>query len=249
MPRYKLIIEYDVSGFSGWQRQENAPSVQQAIEEAILPITGEAAFIQGAGRTDTGVHALGQVAHVDLTKPHSAKKIREGLNHFLGPQGVAILEVEEVDESFHARFSATYRRYVYRIINRRAPLTLEKGRAWQVSKPLNVERLQAAANQLLGQHDFNSFRSAHCQAKDSVRTIDTFQFEQTGDLITASIQAQSFLHNQVRVMMGTIKAVGTGTRSLEDIQRILKAADRRAAGQTAPAHGLYLAEVGYKVLP
>jgi tRNA pseudouridine38-40 synthase len=184
-------------------------------------------------------------ADVDISAPLPVEKIREGLNHFIGDQGASILLVEEVDDTFHARFSATYRRYIYRIINRRAPLVLEANRAWHVTKPLDLTILQEAANALIGRHDFSSFRCVRCQSPDPVRTLDIFRFEQTGELITATIQSRSFLHNQVRAMMGTLRDIGTGSRPVDVIETILAAKDRRAAGQNAPPHGLFLAEVGY----
>jgi tRNA pseudouridine38-40 synthase len=249
MPRYKLTVEYDGSRFSGWQRQRKQPSVQQAIEEAVTALFQEKTLVEGAGRTDAGVHALGQVAHVDLSSTVPDWRIRDGLNHYLRNQGVVILRAERVPPDFHARFSATGRVYEYRILNRRAPLALEASHAWHVIPPLDVEKMQAAANHLLGHHDFTSFRATRCQSPSPVKTLDAFDISQVtmpeGAAVTARVASRSFLHNQVRIMMGTLKQVGEGRLAVKDIPSILEARDRRASGPTAPPQGLYLKSIAY----
>jgi len=251
MPRYKLTIEYEGNRFSGWQRQLNHPSVQGTIEQAIQTIFGEESLVEGAGRTDAGVHALGQVAHVDLARPLAPWRLCDGLNHGLRNQGVAILHAEAALPGFHARFSATGRVYEYRIINQRAPLVLEATRAWHVIPPLDVGNMQVAANHLAGHHDFTSFRATQCQSPSPVKTLDAFDITavttEAGDsvTITARVASRSFLHNQVRIMMGTLKQVGEGRLHPEDIPTILEARDRRVGGPTAPPHGLYLKGIVY----
>lgn len=249
MPRYKLTVEYAGNRFSGWQRQPNQPSVQGTIEQAVKDLFKEDALVEGAGRTDAGVHALGQVAHVDLGCAIPPYRLCDGLNHYLRDQGVVVLYAEAVPPDFHARFSATGRVYEYRILNRRAPLALEAQQTWHVIKPLDVGNMQAAANHLLGHHDFTSFRTALCQAPSPHRTLDAFEITYaptlTGGYITAHIASRSFLHNQVRIMMGTLKLVGEGRLKPDDIPSILKACDRRASGPTAPPHGLYLKSIAY----
>ncbi len=245
MPRYKLTIEYDGTGFVGWQRQDNGPSVQAAVEEAVARFAGEAAHVQAAGRTDAGVHALGQVAHVDLARDWEADVVRDALNHHLRPAPVVIRAAARAADDFHARFSATGRVYLYRIVNRRAPLALERGRAWWVPRPLDAGAMAAAARRLVGRHDFTSFRAAECQAKSPVKTLDALEVARAGETITITARARSFLHRQVRNMVGTLKLVGEGRWSEEDVAAALAARDRAAAGPTAPPEGLYLVSVSY----
>lgn len=245
MPRYKLTIEYDGGPFKGWQRQPDQPSVQRAIEEAVAALTGEAAVVQGAGRTDSGVHALAQVAHVDLARDWSGFRLTEALNHHLRPAPVAVIAAEPVRDDFHARFSAIERVYVYRIVNRRAPLTFEAGTAWRVQVPLDEGAMGAGAAHLVGHHDFTTFRSALCQAKSPVKTVDEVTVTREEDAISIQVRARSFLHNQVRSFVGTLERVGAGRWSAEDVVRALAACDRAACGPVAPPDGLYLAAVRY----
>ncbi|MBV9832879.1 MAG: tRNA pseudouridine(38-40) synthase TruA [Alphaproteobacteria bacterium] len=245
MRRYRLTIEYDGRGFVGWQRQDNGPSVQQALEDAVLGFCGERTQVYGAGRTDAGVHAIGQVAHVDIARPTTTDTVRDALNAHLRPASVSVIAAELVDDAFHARFSATGRRYLYRIVNRRAPLALDAGRAWQVGMPLDVEAMQTAAARLIGRHDFTSFRSAACQARSPVKTLDRLDVTRAGDEIRLEIAARSFLHNQVRIMAGTLKLVGEGKWTAQTVADVLAACDRTRGGPTAPPDGLYLAAVRY----
>ena len=245
MTRYKLTIEYDGRPFVGWQRQANGPSVQQAMEEAVHAFCGETPRVQCAGRTDAGVHALGQVAHVDLERDPPADKLRDAVNYHLKPQPVAVLDAVAVPEDFNARTSAIGRSYRYRIVNRRAPLALEVGRAWHVIRPLDAEAMHAAARELVGHHDFTSFRASECQAKSPEKTLDRLDVTRLGEDIEIAAEARSFLHHQVRNMVGTLKLVGEGKWSAGDVARALKARDRSAAGPTAPADGLYLVAVRY----
>lgn len=245
MTRFKLTLEYDGGGFVGWQRQENGPSVQQAVEEAVRAFCGETVTVHGAGRTDAGVHALGQVAHLDIAKRVTADTVRDALNFHLKPAPIAVLRAEAVGEDFHARFSATGRAYLYRIVNRRAPLTVDRGRAWQVLPPLDAEAMQAAAELLIGRHDFTSFRAALCQAKSPVKTLDRLDVTRTGEEVRIAAHARSFLHHQVRNMVGSLKLVGEGKWAPARVAAALAARDRAAAGPTAPAEGLYLTEVRY----
>ena len=245
MARYRLTIEYDGRPFVGWQRQENGPSIQAALEESIRNFCGETVNVYAAGRTDAGVHALGQVVHIDLERETNPDEIQGALNFHLKPAPVSVLEVAEAAPEFHARFDATARHYLYRIINRRAPLTFQAGLAWRVPVPLDVEAMQAGANFLLGQHDFTTFRSIQCQSKSPVKTLDVFEFTQTGEIIEARLKARSFLHHQVRSMVGTLKLVGEGSWTVEDVQRALDARDRTALGLNAPPDGLYLTKVDY----
>ena len=245
MARYCLTIEYDGRPFVGWQRQENGPSIQAALEEAIEKFCGETVTVFAAGRTDAGVHALGQVVHIDLERETNPDEIQGALNFHLKPAPVAVLEVAEAAPEFHARFDATARHYLYRIINRRAPLTFQAGLAWRVPVPLDVEAMQAGANLLIGKHDFTTFRSIQCQSKSPVKTLDVFEFAQTGEVIEARLKARSFLHHQVRSMVGTLKLVGEGSWTVEDVQRALGARDRTALGLNAPPDGLYLTKVDY----
>jgi len=245
MPRYRLIVEYDGAEFVGWQRQENGLAVQQVIEEAILRFCGERVTIFAAGRTDAGVHALGQVVHFDLAREAEPDTVRDAINFHLRPAAVAVRTAERAAEGFHARFSAVGRAYLYRIANRRAPLALDRGRAWWVPVPLDAEAMHAAARGLIGRHDFTSFRAAECQADSPVKTLSAIEVAQDGDEILVTARARSFLHHQVRNMVGTLKRVGEGKWSAGDVARILAARDRAAAGPTAPACGLYLTEVFY----
>ena len=245
MTRYKLTLEYDGRDFVGWQRQDNGPSVQAALEAAVTGFCGETVTAHAAGRTDSGVHALGQVAHIDIAKDTTADTVRDALNQHLKPAPVAVLVAEAVDDEFHARFSATGRRYLYRIVNRRAPLALERGRAWFVPSPLDTEAMHAAAQALVGQHDFTSFRAAECQAKSPVKTLDRLSVERDGEEVRVQAAARSFLHHQVRNMVGTLRLVGIGKWTAGDVAEALEKRDRAAAGPTAPAEGLYLTEVVY----
>lgn len=245
MTRFKLTLEYDGGVFVGWQRQDNGPSVQQALEEAVTAFCGERARVHGAGRTDAGVHALGQVAHLDLEKPTTAETLRDAVNHHLKPAPVAVLAAEVAAADFHARFSATERRYLYRIVNRRAPLALERGRAWWVPRPLDAAAMHAAAQVLVGKHDFSSFRASECQARSPVKTLTGIEVSRLAETIEIRARAPSFLHHQVRNFAGTLRLVGEGKWSAAKVEAVLAARDRSAAGQTAPAEGLYLTAVGY----
>ena len=245
MPRFKLVLEYDGAPFVGWQRQNNGLSVQEALEDAIFAMTGERATAQGAGRTDAGVHALGQAAHVDLERDWEPFRLAEGLNAHLVSHPVAILGVERVAHDFDARRSALARHYLYRIVNRRAPLTIARGRAWRVKRRLDAEAMHAAAQVLVGRHDFSTFRDAECQAKSPIRTLDRLDVKREGDEVLIEASALSFLHRQVRSMVGSLVDVGLGRSSAADLEAALKAADRSRCGQVAPASGLYLARVDY----
>jgi tRNA pseudouridine38-40 synthase len=243
--RYRITVEYDGGGFVGWQRQANGPSVQAALEEAVRRFCGETVLVEGAGRTDAGVHALGQVAHFDLAKDTTADTVMKAVNFHLKPAPVAVLSAEVAADDFHARFSAVRRAYLYRMVNRRAPLALERGRAWFVPQPLDAEAMHAAAQLLVGRHDFTSFRASECQARSPVKTLDLLSVARTGEVIEIRAAARSFLHHQVRNFVGSLKRVGEGSWTAADLQRALEARDRAAAGPTAPACGLYLTEVGY----
>jgi tRNA pseudouridine38-40 synthase len=243
--RYKLTIEYEGTAFFGWQRQESGPSVQQAIEEAITKFSGETALVYAAGRTDSGVHATGQVAHFDIIKEFPEKNIRDAINFHMRPLPVRILKVESVASDFHARFSAIERAYLYRILNREVSPAIDKDRVWWIARPLDAELMAAGAERLLGRHDFSSFRAAECQADSALKTLDELSVRCEGDEIRITARARSFLHHQVRNMVGTLKMVGEGKWTPDDVTRILLAKDRKQAGQTAPACGLYLTAVGY----
>ena len=246
MPRYKLTIEYDGGGFVGWQRQENGLSVQQVLEEAIKKFCGEATTLFGAGRTDTGVHALGQVAHFDLAEAAETDTVRDALNFHVRPAAISILATELVDDDFHARFSATERAYLYRIINRRSPLTLDKGRAWHVIVPLDSKAMAEAGMALVGFHDFTSFRSVHCQAESAEKTMNHIAVTHQDEEIQLLLRAPSFLHNQVRIIAGTLAWVGEGKWTAGEVVDALAACDRSAAGPTAPPEGLYFLEAIYE---
>jgi tRNA pseudouridine38-40 synthase len=245
MARYKLTLEYDGGPFVGWQRQENGPSVQGALERAVVALTGVASDVTGAGRTDAGVHALGQIAHVDLAKDLRADTVRDALNAHLRPDPIAVIDAEEVDPEFHARFDAIARSYLYRIIDRRPPLTLELGRAWRVPQTLDAEAMHAAAQHLIGKHDFTTFRDAQCQADSPVKTLDAIAVSRHAAEITVNCRARSFLHRQVRSMVGSLVEVGRGKWATGEIAKILAAKDRAACGPVAPPDGLYLVRVEY----
>jgi len=245
MPRYKITIEYDGTPFVGWQMQDNGASVQAAIIQAMTRLTGEETHVFGAGRTDTGVHALGQVAHFDLTKEWRTDKLRDGLNYHLKPDPIAILQVEQVDEEFDARFTAIRRHYLYRIINRRSPLTMDKNYVLLALKPLDVDAMHEAAQLLVGKHDFTTFRSVACQAKSPVKTIDEISVSRYGQEIEVTVSARSFLHHQVRSFVGCLKLVGEGKWRLHDMKQALDAKDRVACGPVVLPDGLYLTRVDY----
>lgn len=246
MPRYKFTLEYDGTCFCGWQRQKTeSHSVQQTIENSLFMITHERVDIMGAGRTDSGVHATGQVAHCDISHDFPPHRLQAALNHYLIPSGVSVLSVEKTEDSFHARFSATRRNYIYRICNRRAPLALERKRAWHVIAPLNIEAMQEAAKSLLGRHDFSAFRDSQCQAPSPIKTLDQFDLYKEQDTVIATLSSRSFLHSQVRIMLGTLKQIGVELWKPYRILEILESRDRRQAGPTAPPYGLYLTHVEY----
>jgi tRNA pseudouridine38-40 synthase len=245
MPRYKIIVEYDGAPFAGWQYQDNAPSVQRAIMTAIEAFSGEKVMVQGAGRTDAGVHALGQVAHFDLASERPTDTIRDALNAHLRPHPVAILSAEIAAGDFDARRSAVRRHYLYRIANRRPDLAIDRGRAWRVSRGLDADAMHAAAQRLVGKHDFTTFRSTECQAKSPKKTLDRLDVSRAGDEIHISAVARSFLHNQVRSMVGSLVLVGDGKWSANDLAAALAARDRSACGPVAPPDGLYLVRVDY----
>lgn len=245
MTRFALTIEYDGTPFVGWQRQANGSSVQQSIEEALEGLCGERVTVHGAGRTDAGVHAVGQVAHIDLSKNWRTDRLRDALNAHLKPELIAILYVREVNSDFEARFSAIRRHYRYIIENRRAPLTLALLRAWHVKWPLNVETMHNAAQKLIGRHDFTTFRASECQANSPIRTLERFDVRRLGDRIEIDVSARSFLHSQVRSMAGSLEHVGSGKWNAEELSYALKARDRKRCGQVAPPHGLYLMAVDY----
>ena len=244
MPKYKITIEYDGSNYVGWQRQDNGISIQESIEKAIIQLTGEKIIIFGAGRTDAGVHALGQVAHFDLKKIFNTDNIRDGLNQYLRPQPISVLKAEEVDDDFHSRFSAKSRTYQYNISNRRAPLTIDKNKSWGVFKKLDVNKMEFEAKHFLGHHNLDAFRSAHCQSKSAIKTIDSILIIKKNENISIRVSAKSFLHSQVRIMVGTLVEIGKG-KIIKSIKRIIEEEKRSQAGITAPACGLYLIAVEY----
>jgi tRNA pseudouridine38-40 synthase len=243
--RFRLTVEYDGGPFMGWQRQAHGPSVQQAIDEAVEAITGEKVVLHAAGRTDAGVHALAMAAHCDIGKAITPFRLSEGLNARLRPLPVAILRAEIAPDDWHARFSCIGRRYVYRIVNRRAPLALEAGRAWQVTVPLDAVAMHEAAQLLVGRHDFTTFRSVQCQAESPVKTLDRLDVSRTGDVIEIHAAARSFLHHQVRSMVGCLQLVGRGKWSAGELKAALEARDRAALGLNAPPDGLYFAAALY----
>ena len=245
MTRWRLTLEYDGTPFMGWQRQDHGPSVQQALEEAAQRMTGEAVTFIAAGRTDAGVHALAMSAHCDIAKPLTPHRLREGLNALLRPHPVAVLEVEPVADEWHARFSCVGRRYLYRILNRRAPPALDVNRTWHIAQQLDLAAMDEAAAHLVGRHDFTTFRSAHCQSDSPVKTLDRLEVEQAGEEICIHAEARSFLHHQVRSMVGCLALVGRGQWAARDMKKALDAKDRAALGLNAPPHGLYFVEARY----
>ena len=245
MPRYRIVLEYDGGPFVGWQAQSNGPSIQARLAAAIKAFCGDEVMPGGAGRTDAGVHALGQVAHFDLAKDWPADRVREALNAHLRPDPVSVLHCETAAADFDARFSARARHYLYRIVNRRAPLALDRGRAWHVAVRLDAAVMHGAAQMLVGNHDFTTFRSAQCQAKSPVKTLDALTVGRSGDEIRIEAAARSFLHNQVRSMVGSLKLVGEGRWTACDLGAALRARNRAACGPVAPPDGLYLARVEY----
>jgi len=245
MTRFRLTVEYDGQPFMGWQRQPHGPSVQAAIEDAARAITGEDVILHAAGRTDAGVHAEAMAAHCDVAKPLTAFRLMEGINAKLRPWPVAILDCTEVADDWHARFSCIGRRYVYRIVNRRAPLALDRGRAWRVPHPLDSDAMHEAAQLLVGHHDFTTFRSIHCQSASPVKTLDTLDVRRFGEEIEIAAAARSFLHHQVRSMVGCLMMVGRGQWSAADLKAALEAKDRTALGFNAPPDGLYFVEARY----
>ena len=245
MTRWRLTIEYDGGPFMGWQRQEHGPSVQQTLEEALERMTGQRAAFTAAGRTDAGVHAFAMPVHVDVTKSLTSYRLREGLNALVRPQPISVMEVEEVADDWHARFSCTGRRYLYRIINRRAPPALDRGRAWHIAVPLDIEAMQQGAAMLVGRHDFTTFRSVQCQSDSPVKTLDRLDVSRVGEEVHVEATARSFLHHQVRSMVGCLALVGRGQWKPGDIGKALEARDRAALGLNAPPHGLYFAGATY----
>jgi tRNA pseudouridine38-40 synthase len=245
MPRYRLTIEYDGTPFVGWQLQADGASVQGRLAEAIKAFSGEEAIPRGAGRTDAGVHALGQVAHFDLAKEWPTDTVRDALNAVLRPDPISVLSCETAAPDFDARFSAKARHYLYRIVDRRSPLALERDRAWGVFRPLDAKAMDEAAQVLIGHHDFTTFRSSECQADSPEKTLDTLAVSRHGEIIRVEACARSFLHNQVRSMVGSLKLVGEGRWTPHDLGQALAAKDRARCGPVAPAHGLYLVKVDY----
>lgn len=246
MTRWKLVLEWDGTPFMGWQRQDHGPSVQGALEDAAFRMTGEQVTAHAAGRTDAGVHALAMAAHIDLAKELDGHRLAEGLNALLRPHPIAVISAEEVAADWHARFSCTGRRYLYRIANRRAPLTLDKGRAWRIAKPLDPDAMKEGAAHLVGHHDFTTFRSVNCQSDSALKTLDRLEVERAGAEIHVHAAARSFLHHQVRSMVGCLSLVGLGQWSPEDMKKALQARDRAALGLNAPAEGLYFAQAVYE---
>ena len=245
MPRYKIIVEYDGAPFVGWQLQEKDLSVQGALMAAIEAFSGEKVMLQGAGRTDAGVHAIGQVAHFDLAAERETDTVRDAINAHLRPHPVAVLSAEKVPGDFDARRSALRRHYLYRICNRRPDLALERGRAWRVPRRLDAEAMHAGAQRLIGKHDFTTFRSTECQAKSPEKTLDRLDVSRVGEEVHITATARSFLHNQVRSMVGSLVLVGDGKWRPDDMGRVLQARDRAACGPVAPPDGLYLVRVDY----
>jgi tRNA pseudouridine38-40 synthase len=246
MSRFRLVIEYDGRDYMGWQRQDHGPSVQQAVEEAIEGIIRHEVVLHAAGRTDAGVHAVAMTAHVDVERPIAAMRLMEGTNAKLRPQPIAVLSCEEAEADFHARFSCIGRRYLYRIANRRAPLALDQGRAWRVPVVLHADEMNRAAQYLVGRHDFTTFRSVHCQAQSPVKTLDRLTVRRLGPMIEVEAAARSFLHHQVRSMVGCLQLVGRGKWSARDLRDALEARDRAALGFNAPPDGLYFVEALYE---
>ena len=244
MYNYKIIVEYDGTNFVGWQQQENGKSIQAVLQDAAFKLSGEKIIIFGAGRTDAGVHAYGQVASFTINKKIETDVIRDGLNQHLRPHPISVQKAELVDSKFHARFSAIKRWYEYKIINRRPPLTIDTNRAWCVYKKINVEKIKTESSSFLGRHDLNAFRSAHCQSKSSIKTIEDIHIKHEGEKIIFNVCAKSFLHSQVRIMVGTLVDIAKGNIN-KTIIEIINSKNREIAGQTAPAHGLYLKKIDY----
>jgi tRNA pseudouridine38-40 synthase len=243
--RYKITIEYDGTEFFGWQLQGCLPTIQLAVENALLSFYGREVRIFGSGRTDKGVHALGQVAHFNLEKEYPPYKICEALNHFLKPLPISIVSAEITDNNFHSRFSAVKRSYIYKVLNRPSPPSLDKNRVWHVVKPLNLDKMQEASHYLLGKHDFTSFCSTDCQAKSKIRTLDEITITKNHDAFEFFLESRSFLHNQVRIIVGSLVKVGKGEWEVDMIKEALEKKNRAAAGPTAPAHGLYFYKVDF----
>jgi tRNA pseudouridine38-40 synthase len=246
MPRYRLTLEYDGRPYHGFQAQGDLPSVQASVERAVKAFCGQTLRLQAAGRTDTGVHATGQVVHVDLAKDWKPDVVRDALNAHLVPEPIAVIEASIAPDGWHARFSATERRYLYRILNRRSPPALDQGRVWHVKKPLDAAAMHAAAQQLVGHHDFTTFRDLQCQAKSPMKTLDFAAVRRDGDDVLLEFASRSFLHRQVRSMTGSLAEVGAGRWTAADLKAALEARDRRACGPVAPAEGLTLTGVDYK---
>ena len=245
MTRFALLVEFDGRPFMGWQRQAHGPSVQQALEEAVQAVTGEQAVLHAAGRTDAGVHALGMRAHVDIGKAIDPFRLSEALNALLRPAPVAVLACEVVADDWHARFSCQGRAYEYRILNRRAPLTFEKGLVWQVARPLDADAMHGAAQRLIGRHDFTTFRSAHCQSESPIKSLDRLDVIRDGDRVLIRAAARSFLHHQVRSMVGALAQVGLGRWTADDVTAALEARDRQRLPLNAPPDGLFFVEAIY----
>lgn len=245
MPRYKLTIEYDGRQFSGWQQQADQPSIQQSVSEAIQGFCGENVTVYGAGRTDAGVHATGQVAHIILSKDWEARVVQNALNFHLRPLPIVIMDAIEIDDTFDARFSAVRRHYRYEILNRRVPITFEKGLAWHVYHDIDAGKMHEAAQALVGQHDFTTFRASQCQAKSAVKTLDKISVARNAERVTITVSARSFLHHQVRSITGSLERVGVGKWPVAQIAEVLKAQDRSQCGTMAPPDGLYLTQVDY----
>jgi tRNA pseudouridine38-40 synthase len=245
MTRFRLTVEFDGRPYMGWQRQAHGPSVQQAIEDAARRVTSEAAAVHAAGRTDAGVHAIAMTAHIEVAKEITAFRLMEALNALMKPQPIAILACEQVADDWHARFSCLGRSYVYRIVNRRAPLALEAGRAWRIARPLDEGAMHEAAQALVGLHDFTTFRSAHCQAESPVKTLDRLDVRREGDAVLVEAAARSFLHHQVRSMVGCLAMVGQGQWNAAELKAALEAKDRAALGLNAPPDGLYFVAALY----
>lgn len=245
MPRYKLTIAYNGANYCGWQRQPNLLSVQEALETGMKAFCGEDITVHAAGRTDAGVHASGQVAHVDLTKDWRTDVVRDAVNQHLIHERIAILSAEKVGEDFHARFSATGRSYIYKMLNRRAPPVFERGQVWHLKRKVDAKAMDKAAKLLLGRHDFTTFRDLECQADSPVRTLDVFDVHRDGEMVTFHLEARSFLHRQVRSLVGSLELVGSGRWTEADLVAALEARDRRACGPVAPSDGLYLDRVDY----
>ena len=246
MPRYRLTIEYDGQPYKGFQAQETLPSVQGSIERAVKAFSGQTLRLQAAGRTDTGVHATGQVIHIDLEREWRPEVVRDALNAHLMPEPIAIIDAQVAEGDWHARFSATERRYIYRILNRKSPPALDRGKVWHLKKPLDAEAMHDAAQVLIGNHDFTTFRHMQCQAKSPIKTMDVARVWREGEQVLLEFASRSFLHRQVRSMTGTLAEVGIGRWSASDVKAALEARDRKACGPVAPADGLYLMGVKYE---